>query len=462
MNSGAQYVALSGAFERDNFGDLLFGIVSEKLLHPIPVIRVGLHSRCLREFGSPPVYSARALSAIGNRLPPIALLCVGGEIFLADLKNAMAFNTPNEDHRLFSEMLPPRQERFAQLAANRQAGLAYVPWSDPTFALPDSTKILLNSCGGTMLSNTPASAELARTLLSRADFLSVRDSRTHSAIHDAVPSCHIAPDVVTLVARLCSSEITHAEKTITQQNDVFNGNYLLFQAKDRYLKQPSLAAEAITQISKSHALDVVLQPAGLASGHDSFEGMKKLEALIAAKLGDNRVHIQRDRNVYRQVAAIARSRIVIASSLHCRIVASAFARPRVSLSNGKVKSYIDTWESQLGMSTYTFDGLPAATNQALSIPHTTWVKLRDEQVSGADRNFALIRDLISDQHCGSFTPADMNELEQSLLLEETRYLRAGLLSLASESETWASKTIWKIKHRLGTMIQQAKRLTARS
>jgi hypothetical protein len=72
-------VVLFGAFDRHNFGDLLFPHVAAALLPDRELLYAGLASRDLRPFGGHAVQSLASLAAErGGR--PAALLHIGGEI----------------------------------------------------------------------------------------------------------------------------------------------------------------------------------------------------------------------------------------------------------------------------------------------------------------------------------------------------------------------------------------------
>ena len=450
------YIAISGAFERDNFGDLLFGIVTEKLLHPMPVVRVGLHSRSLEEFGSPSVYSTRALTQFAKAHPPTAFLCVGGELFMADPQNGMRFNTPPDLYQAYMRLLPPNRRRYTEMASGRASGLAYVPWSDLNFHFPQEIPILLNSCGGSSLADDPALTSQVLSYLSDVNFLSVRDQRTLDSLQNQ-DRCRLAPDVVTLIDETCNEEVSAAKHDLLKENDLLSQPYLIFQAKDRYLNEPSSAAQAICSVANKYRLNVVFQPAGLASGHDSFEAMEQLGVLVNNGLVNTTSYVQRNRNVFCQVAALANASLVIASSLHCRIIAAAYAVPRVTISNGKVAAYINTWESDLGMKTYALADIPKAVDTALSFPHDVWNMLRNTQVELAKKNFASLRAHLPPRTYTDAVNAPLSTIKESLLLLESELLRRDLLSHVVASESEGDRRLWRTKSRLRPYWQRLRR-----
>ena len=69
---------LFGAFDRHNFGDMLFPHVAAALLPARPLIFAGLAERDMREWGGHPVHAITQLAETwGNK--PIRLIHAGGE-----------------------------------------------------------------------------------------------------------------------------------------------------------------------------------------------------------------------------------------------------------------------------------------------------------------------------------------------------------------------------------------------
>jgi hypothetical protein len=72
---------------------------------------------------------------------------------------------------------------------------------------------------------------------------------------------------------------------------------------------------------------VVLFRAGAAPWHDDLDTLRRM----AARLPPTQVHVFASLDLWRVCALVAHSRGYCGSSLHGRIVAMAFARPRVNL-----------------------------------------------------------------------------------------------------------------------------------
>ena len=74
---------LFGAFDRHNFGDLLFPHIAAALLPDTPVLFAGLAAVDLRQYGGHQVQSLPQLAAEWGK-SPVNLMDVGGEILTCD------------------------------------------------------------------------------------------------------------------------------------------------------------------------------------------------------------------------------------------------------------------------------------------------------------------------------------------------------------------------------------------
>src|SRR5690606_41580614 len=87
--------------------------------------------------------------------------------------------------------------------------------------------------------------------------------------------------------------------------------------------------------------------AGTASGHDSVADYEQVIAHLTELAPRVDVDIASERRPYDLVDRIAGAGLVIATSLHVRIVACAYDVPRVSLARPQPTQYARTWAPEL-------------------------------------------------------------------------------------------------------------------
>jgi hypothetical protein len=206
--------------------------------------------------------------------------------------------------------------------------------------------------GGVGLAQSgPALRSEVLAALRAASFVSVRDRVTQAALAAAGMAAALWPDPAVLVAELFGPLIGRraAAGEVAALRAAFTAGYLALQlgpelADDACLN--ALAAQLQAALG-SAGLGLVLFRAGLAPWHDDPGTLARL----AARLPNWPVRILESTRLWDICALIARSRACIASSLHARIVATAFGLPRLSLApaggsgqSRKLIAYLQSWE----------------------------------------------------------------------------------------------------------------------
>ena len=172
-------VILFGAFDRHNFGDMLFPHVAAAMLPEREPIFAGLAERDLRAEGG---HRVEALSAVAARLGarPATLIHVGGEILSCDAWQAAVMLTPpDQAQRLVGDRdaRPREQREWASRIVGTDARAPYATAARAAFRGP--LRVVYLAVGGVELGacDRELRAEVLAALAA-ADDLSVRDRRT--------------------------------------------------------------------------------------------------------------------------------------------------------------------------------------------------------------------------------------------------------------------------------------------
>lgn len=348
------YVLLIGAFERDNFGDILFGKVFERILAPLPCRFASLIGRDMRYCGGDVVFCLGDAMPALEENPPLAVIHCGGQTLSAPTHMTLVFDfdVTRIDQAKFARLSVEEKRGLVQLITTRDNRLGYVNGKRnlfPGLAAPPPV-------GYFSVSGAPQDPEVRAELhaaLREARFVAVRDSKSHGELRRAGIDAGLYPDVVHLLAEYFPKE---ALASLSPTAARFLGRdkpYLVFQSKAEILESwaPAAAAEKLIECARAAGCDIVLQPAGVASFHDTLSSLSAVCEAIRKRDAGVSAEVQADRNIWAQVGVIAGSRCWIGTSLHGRIVATAYARPRVSFGTMKPKEYAASWPS---------DTLPAA------------------------------------------------------------------------------------------------------
>lgn len=361
-------ILLFGAFDRHNLGDLLFPHVATAMLAPdIPLHFTGLAERDLRRHGGHLVESVSRLATEfdGN---PLHLLHVGGELLTCNAWEAAVMLLPPEDAQpaiAYLEAHPEARRAWVHEALGMDAEAPYI-LSRKLF--PHAQKVVYCGVGGVDFDECePALRNEVIANLRAADAVGVRDGRTLSLLRAAGIEARLMPDPAVMVAELFGERIRgHAEGIVLD----FPQGYLAVQFSADFGDDATLAeiAAQLDEAASRSGLGIVFFRAGAAPWHDDIECYRRVAARMRAP-----VRLFESLDIWDLCALIANARTYCGSSLHGRIVATAFAVPGINLLHpayaGKVTkqaAYADTWDVAGMQATTGVGGIADGIRQALA------------------------------------------------------------------------------------------------
>jgi hypothetical protein len=377
MVSDKWKIAAVGAFDRFNYGDVLFAKVAEMnfaaAMPDAGITYYALRASDLTAEGGVPTSPLSDLYRI--RLEPSQKLMVvltGGEL-LAPTWTQMA------EHHV------PRQISRQMRRVNRRTGYSMwdpiwrrvygcpnlMPWViDPRdCAQPDQTHVVYNAVGGTStaLLSRAQLAWRSKALL-QADWLTARDDVTAEALARwDVPKPEVAPDsAVTMAGLLAPAEAARIRKDILAHAGLDDGPYLCIQSGMKWAHgQEDLIAAKLREVHDRTGLNVLAFAIGRAAGHDD----QFVSASLSKRLGKEPWfgEAPHDLTVNGVMALIAGSACYAGTSLHGFITAFAFGHPRVGLSRHLTKliGFRDSWDLPSMPAGIEYADMPDAVDRAL-------------------------------------------------------------------------------------------------
>ncbi|MFT4221281.1 MAG: polysaccharide pyruvyl transferase family protein [Microbacterium sp.] len=344
-----------GAYERDNFGDLLFQLITAQYLDGADVV-----------FAAP--FSSDMTELIGIHVPaygPLleserfdAVWTVGGEVGGVGIDYAYRTKHGDDAHRDFVAKTP--DERRAILAAEQGA----VPVESPylprasAYAPNVNAAVVVNSVGLAGVRGLPPVRKAGVLgVLREATRIAVRDQRSSEALRDEGIEHRLEPDLV------------HSIAVTRPLPDRVRGDYVLLQASAAHVRGYGVDgfARAIIDSPVLREHPVRLFTAGTAPGHDSFEVYERVRDLVREADPARRIEISRTTDPWARVDEIASAKLWIGSSLHGRIISCAYGVPRVSFARPKVDDYARTWDDEMPWG-IDHGGMDAAASRALELP----------------------------------------------------------------------------------------------
>lgn len=352
-------VAVFGAFDRHNLGDLLFAQVAEALLgETCECVFAGLVERDLRALGG---HRVRPIAQVAAEAPD-ALLHAGGEILDCDAWTAaVMLLEPDAAASIVGRLAAKPVERDAwtrqRLGTALQVAPAKVPRAPYVVSrasMPGIGRVVFGSVGGVELPRRePALRTEVLDALRLADRVTVRDASTQAHLHGHGIDTALVPDPVVAIEALFGERIrSHAATSpaLAHVRSRFPDGWLAVQFSADFGDDATLAtiAAQLDATSRDTGFGIALFRAGAAPWHDTLEALRAIAVRMHAP-----ALVFDSLDVRDLCALIAASRGFCGSSLHGRIVAAAFGLPRVNVehpakdaSAAKQRAYAATWEDE--------------------------------------------------------------------------------------------------------------------
>jgi len=385
---------LLGAFDRFNYGDLLFPLIvgnefdrcSAATKHEI----YALIESDLSRFGALKSKPIRSIYHTGSLSPGDVVIFAGGGTIgvnwtymyanlLGKLGNAVLYYLK----RILGEAATEALSRA------RFGARAPFPWIAAPENFPVPLKIAYNAVGGSEFSKLPKQIQ-DRTLshLDKATFLSVRDAETQrlfSRLENV--SVELAPDSAILMSEQYPLERLETLASPKTLNTLRGTPYLCFQTNINHArKHGDRIAATLEAIHEAYGLRTVLLPIGRYVGLDdqiALEGIRKKTRSPCDIISD-------DASLFDIMLTIARAHAFVGTSLHGNITSQSFAVPHLGLSDTpcKVDYYLGTWDLPEQSRCVPLKNVPDQVGKIIRIPKTARQDKRQELIARSHSNFA--------------------------------------------------------------------------
>ena len=307
-------IVLFGAIGRHNFGDILMAEVFEKNLMntcnitKFDVFFADILPRNMTKYGGREV---AGITSFMDDTTKTHVVHVGGQTGgICSIKCALTMFDPDPN---LSERDTPEWKKFENTSK-----IAYIV-KKSMFRNPGS--FVTNTIGGY--------TKEADEILEDFDFVSTRD-------YPGTTIKTFAPDSVITIKKIFEN------KVLDHKPNNFSRKYIAVQFRRREKQIAEIVHELLELVSTTN-YGVVFFRAG--SVHDTLDSYEIIQEKLAEVGVRNDIHVFRGLNIWDITSIIANSELVIGTSLHVRIIAFAFAIPRVTFSaRPKHESMINYWD----------------------------------------------------------------------------------------------------------------------
>lgn len=368
MTASCFYVV--GAFDRFNYGDVLFAHLSAQFIRSRwPDAAIHFHSTYsadLRPVGGVKTENLRQLFAKHPGDGDVVWVA-GGDVLVTPWYMMAEHRLPSFAARILNRarrrlLGPERMNRLVQWHAgvpNR------VPWVfDPETFQGGRPRVVYLATGGQGVGRYPSNdtAWQARALR-RASWLSLRDSCSLESVTALTGmSARLMPDSAVLMTDLAEATAeARAARLVAlapRIGSAWNPGqpYLCLQCGLPYIAgQEDILAAQIAAVHDRFGLPVVTFAIGRATGHEDQVAARRLHARLGARPW--LYHAPDDLDIWQIMALIAGSVGYMGTSLHGFITAFTFDVPRVGLSPEvkKLRGFAEDWD---------LPGMPAGVEMA--------------------------------------------------------------------------------------------------
>lgn len=398
MNSAHQRkAALLGAFDRFNYGDLLFPIVVQnELARHSPATETAVHALVesdLSRYGALKTQSLKALYRPGALHDGDAVIFAGGGTIGVDW-NYMHANLLGRGGNLALYYL----KRIGGEALAEHFSRAYFgsrtpfPWVAGAGDFPAKVKVAYNAVGGSEFANlAPAVQQRTLQRLAQAAYLSVRDAETQRLFEPISQqvAVELSPDSAVLMSEQFPLEWLQKCASGSLSAMLAGEPYLCFQSNVHYARQNAdRIAAALEAIYEQHGLRALLLPIGRYVGLDDKLALDG----ILSKLRTPAAIISDEANLWEIMLVIARASLFLGTSLHGNVTSQSFAVPHLGLSEkpSKLDYYLGTWDLPEQSRCIRLEEACAQVGIALAVPEALRQQKRGELIAFAHENFAKL------------------------------------------------------------------------
>lgn len=386
-------VALVGAYDRFNYGDLLFPIlardelVARGLSHDMTAY--ALSRSDLSEFGAMPTLGMRRLYSPRAMHDGDVVVFNGGGTIGADWVNMQAnLVGPRGNFLLYALQRAVGQERAVDLVRRFRGANSPLPWVAGPEDFPRRVKIAYNAVGGSELAVQPADIQrLTLARLAEADFVSVRDHETQRLLlGGGVRRVELAPDSAVLMSKHYPQARLAALVGARTRQRLGGAPFVVAQCNARYAKRHrEKLAQLLSEIHRRHGLRAILLPIGRYTGLDDIQGLTDIQAMVKSPIEV----VDEEASIWDIMATIAHASLFLGTSLHGNITAQAFGVPHLGLSDKphKLDYYLHTWDIESQRACVRPDSAIDAIGAALRTPAAERAALVNRLHQSSEKNY---------------------------------------------------------------------------
>lgn len=391
------HILIIGAFDRFNYGDLLFPLVIEAQLatygQAFDARYFGIIESDLSALGGKPTDDIQAFyRACQENTGHTSVIVAGGEAVAVTWSSLLlalnsTFKRTHRFHHHINRLVD--LNAFAKWKLHGSTELPFV-FTKSDFAGVD--RVIFNSLGGSEID--PSTFDRfggLRDRLRGIDYFAVRDKATQRNLAEQGIDTHLYPDSAILMSNFYPTTILadRVSAAVAEYVAKNRNGYVFFQIKNNHAKtNEQQIAKQLDAIAIQTGLHICLCPIGKALNHDDHLALQRIAPLLTQPY-----MLVDEVTVWDIMYLVANAGVYVGTSLHGAITAMSYAVPYVGVAVPKLHSYLQTWGVDGINHVVPLGGLYEGVNRALLIDRTVLERSRGQQLKAAEASFSHIRRL---------------------------------------------------------------------
>lgn len=335
-------IALIGAFDRFNYGDLLMPVIFEKQLlnknKNVEIDYFAYQENNLEIYGA---YKTKKIKQISDFNCDAAVF-VGGDMLPVTYANAFMDLQTKKVNIYFYKIMKKiiTKDMFENFCKKQLEGETNHPWIYSKKFL-NVNKLFYNTVGGELSFYNSK----IKHVIDEIDYISLRDKNSYQKFIDKKDNAKLYPDSVIALSKFFDSYSLQSlinEHTKKMQEKI-DGKYFVFQS-NKYIGKKDFdeIIKEIEKMYKKNGIKCLLLPIGYAYNHEDDIVLKEIYKKVKTP-----IFMTKKGNVYDIIYNIINSEFYVGTSLHGIITSASYSIPHIVFSNEvkKAVNFVKTWNT---------------------------------------------------------------------------------------------------------------------
>lgn len=336
-------IAIVGAFNRDNYGDIIMPILFTKYFEKnykdiLEKYKFKYYSLTQKNMEYVKGVNCMSISEISD--DDSVVIVVGGDV-LTSRYGIMYLQLLQNDNKIL-EKIDYYGRIFTDYIVKKKLKCRNIrPWIFDS----DKKVIIYNTVGGVLRNkNLLFDKDKIIKKLKQSAYISVRDIETKNSLTNLNVESELCPDSVLLMSKILDDYDynVNVNKNILERVGKMSDYFIVQCSLKVYEKLSDSLVSQIEEVVKNTGLKCVLLPIGRASGHSDYTALKKLASKLSCEFW-----LPEQCNVYETAYILKNAKLYCGSSLHGIITSASYLVPHMALTDNveKAINFIKTWKT---------------------------------------------------------------------------------------------------------------------